>query len=136
MRREVDGEGRVPGRVVGVGVAVERRRKADAGVVHEDVDRSEPRHDLGDDGFDRFGRRDVERPRRHDLGTVRGGDLVGHGLDAVGVAVGHRHLRPLVGEEVRGRPPHARGRPGDEGDTPGDGRERVVSREPVTARGP
>jgi hypothetical protein len=98
---------------------VDGRRQAHPRVVHQDVRRAEPCRHLVDGAAHGRGVGHVQRPGRG--GAARGGDLAYHGVDAVGRSVDHRHRRPLVGQQMRGRPPHAGGGAGHDRDPAGDG---------------
>jgi hypothetical protein len=110
---------------VGFGQVERCLRDADAGVVHEDVDRAERRRSLRARSADRLRRRDVHLDGRRVSTCCR--DLRHQRLERGTPPRRHRDRGAACGERRREVPAESRGGAGDEGDASGE-REAIFHR--------
>jgi hypothetical protein len=119
---QVHGQGRLPGRLVVV--ATRGLKQAHPGIVHQDVETAEVRHDLAHHLRYAPGVLHVEFPGRRR--STRLLDLLGDPGGSLGVAIHDGDPHPFVGEELdRGAPDSARG----------SGNERNLARDPAVQPG-
>ena len=109
---EVHRQGRLPGRLVVV--AAGGLKQAHPGVVHQDVETPEARHDLAHHLRDAPGVLHVELPGRRRSPRLL--DLLGDPGNPLAVAIHDGDPHPLVGEELGGGAPDPARRSGDERD--------------------